>query len=96
MLIEHIVEFELRGPGPLVVRTCNPKTGYFHDKTKISQGKSGSELLPIFTGTAKNIGEGNVGLLCFPPTWLSHLQNVTPKRKVLNVFLDLKCKGRKD
>ena len=33
MFIEQIIEFELRSPGPLG-RTCNPKTSYFHDKTK--------------------------------------------------------------
>ena len=36
MFIEEIVEFELRGPGPLD-RTYNPKTVYFHDKIKISK-----------------------------------------------------------
>ena len=36
MLIEQIIEFQLRGPGP-PGRTCTPSTGYFHDKTKISQ-----------------------------------------------------------
>ena len=35
MLIEQIIEFELRGPGPFG-RTCTPITGYFHDITKIS------------------------------------------------------------
>ena len=34
MLIEQIIEFELRGPGP-PSRTCAPITGYFRDKTKI-------------------------------------------------------------
>ena len=33
MLIEQIVEFKLRGPGPLG-HTCTPTTGYVHDKTK--------------------------------------------------------------
>ena len=33
MLIEQIIEFELRGQGPLD-RTCTPTTGYFHVKTK--------------------------------------------------------------
>ena len=36
MLIEQIIEFKLREPGPLS-RTCTPKPGYFHDKTKISK-----------------------------------------------------------
>ena len=34
MFIEQIIEFELKGPGALD-RTCNSKTGYFYDKTKI-------------------------------------------------------------
>ena len=42
MIIEQIIEFELRGP---VGRSCAPKTGYFYDKTKISRDKSSSELL---------------------------------------------------
>ena len=36
MLIEQIIEFELRGPGP-PRRSCFPTTGYFYDKTKISR-----------------------------------------------------------
>ena len=35
MLIEQIIEFKLRGLGPLN-RTCPSTTGYFHVKTKIS------------------------------------------------------------
>ena len=36
MLIEQIVELQLRGPGPPGL-TCTSITGYFHDKTKISK-----------------------------------------------------------
>ena len=36
MLIEQIIEFELRGLGPLG-RICTPTTGYFHVKIKISK-----------------------------------------------------------
>ena len=36
MLIEQIIEFELGRPG-IPGRTYTPTTGYFHDKTKISQ-----------------------------------------------------------
>ena len=50
MLIEQIIEFELRMPG----RTYIPKTGYFHDKTKIFKGKSPSALF-----NAKNVAESN-------------------------------------
>ena len=34
MLIEQIIEFELREPGRQS-RTCTPTTGYFYDKTNI-------------------------------------------------------------
>ena len=36
MLIEQIIEFQLRGPGPSG-RTCTSITGLLHDKTKISK-----------------------------------------------------------
>ena len=36
MLIEQIVELQLRGPGPPGL-TCTSITGYFHGKTKISK-----------------------------------------------------------
>ena len=41
MLIEQIIEVESRVAGMLVVHI--PKTGYFHDKTKIFRGKSSRE-----------------------------------------------------
>ena len=34
MLIKQVIEFELRGLGPLD-RICTPATSYFHVKTKI-------------------------------------------------------------
>ena len=37
MLIEQIIELQLRGLDP--GRTYTPITGYFHDKTKISEEK---------------------------------------------------------
>ena len=36
MLIEQIVKFQWRGPGPPGL-TCTSITGYFHDKTKIAK-----------------------------------------------------------
>ena len=36
MLIEQIIELQLRGPGP-PDQTNTPLTGNFHDKTKTSQ-----------------------------------------------------------
>ena len=46
MRIEQIIEFQLRGSGPLG-RTCTPIIGKLHDKTKISSGKSSNGLLFI-------------------------------------------------
>ena len=36
MLIEQVIEIELRGPGP-PGPTCTAVTGKLHDKTKISK-----------------------------------------------------------
>ena len=36
MLIEQIIEFEWRGPGP-PNRTCTPITANFHNETKLSK-----------------------------------------------------------
>ena len=44
MLIEQIIEFKLRGLGPLNP-TCSPTTGYFHVKTKISEENVGVDYL---------------------------------------------------
>ena len=43
MLIEQIIEFEWRGPGP-PIRTCTPITANFHNETKFSKKKSSSGL----------------------------------------------------
>ena len=67
----------MRGPEP-PGRTCTTKTGYFQDKNL--PGKPSSELLSTF----KIFAGGNVP--CYPPTGPSHLQNLTPKCKILNVF----------
>ena len=40
MLIEQLIESELRDPGSLG-RTCNPKTVYSYDKTKFSKENLG-------------------------------------------------------
>ena len=53
MLIEQIIEVESRVPGLLVVHI--PKTGYFHDKTKMFKGKFSSAVF-----NAKNVAQSNV------------------------------------
>ena len=86
MFTEQIIEFELKGPGT-PARTCNSKTDYFHDKTKISKDNkfSSESLLP-----AKHIAEGNVP--CFPSPGPSQLQNLSKNCLVLNE----NCKQKKD
>ena len=58
MLIEQIIELELREPGP-PSRTCTSKTGYFHEKQNF-HGKYLSHYLLL-----KIFAEGNIP--CFPP-----------------------------
>ena len=79
MIIKNFFEFELKGPGPLG-RACTSTTGYFDDKTKI---------------TKENLGVDHYLLLKYCmmqctlifPTWPNHIQNLTPKCKILSVFL---------
>ena len=80
MLIEQIIEFESRVPWSLVVHI--PKTGYFHDKTKIFKGKSSSALF-----NAKNVAESNVAYLNFPD--LGHVTKFNPKMQDFKRVLDL-------
>ena len=82
MIVEQIIEFESRGLGPYS-RTCTPKTGYFMIIQKTSRkNKSSNELL----FAVKNSGKNNALYFPVPPSGQSHLQNLTQKRKILNVF----------
>ena len=66
MLIEQIIEFEVRGHGP-PGRTCTPTTGYFPDKTKISKESLRVDYFIIY---CYNIAQGNV--LYFPQPGPNH------------------------
>ena len=79
MLVEQIIEFQFWGPGP-TGRTCTPIAGYFHDKTKISK----EDLRVDYYVLLLNIAGGYVLHLSLPGQ--NHLQNFTPKCKILNVF----------
>ena len=79
MLIEHI--FELREPGP-PGRLCTPITDCFHDKTIIC--KEDIRLDCYFVIYCKNIAGGSVLYFLLPGS--NHLQSLTPKCKILNVF----------
>ena len=48
VLIEQIIEFELRSPGP-PGRTCTSTTGKFHEKTKISEENLRVDDYEVFT-----------------------------------------------
>ena len=72
ILIEQIIEFELRSPG----RTCTPTTGYFPKKTKISKEYLRVDYFIIYS---YNIAESEV--LYFHLPRQNHLQNLTPKCK---------------
>ena len=79
MLIEQIVEFQWRGPGPPGL-TCNSITGYFHDKTKISKEnlRVGFHLLQMVA---------RVNAPYFPLPGANHVQlNFNTKMQDVNVF----------
>ena len=78
MLVELILEFNLKSPSSLVVHAIL-KLVIFVTKQKDIQGKSSSELFL----TAKNIAKGNVR--SFPSPGSSQLQNLSQKRCILNV-----------
>ena len=78
MLIEQIIEFELKKPGP-PGRKCSSTTGYFHDKQK--------SLSNIFEWIIFYLLLKFCSRRCtlHPPTW-TKLQNLTPKCNILNVY----------
>ena len=76
MLIEQI--FELRGPGP-PGRICTPITGCFNHKTIISEENFRVDCYSLLKYCRK---QGT--LLPLPKP--SHLQNITPDCKILNVL----------
>ena len=83
MLIERVIELQLRGPGP-PGRTYTPITGYCHDKTKISK-----ENLRVDYYLLLKCCKRQCTLQLRQRTLAGpyHLQlNLTPKCKMLNVF----------
>ena len=71
-----MVEFELRGPGPPGSACNNPKTSYFHEKTKISE-KNFRGLSSKLLHTAKYTAKDNVPY--FPSPGPSQLQKFIKK-----------------
>ena len=81
MLVEQIIEFELRGPRPPGLR-CTPTTGYFLDKTKISK----KNLLAHYYQAYLLLKYSRRQCTLLPLPKRNQLQNLTPKFKILNVF----------
>ena len=85
MLIERIIELQLRGPGP-PGRTCTPITGYCHDKTKIAK-----ENLRVDYYLPLKCCKRQCTLLS--PTWTKSLTiKFNSKMQDVKRVLDLNCK----
>ena len=85
MLIKQIIEIESMVPGLLVIHIS--KTGYFHDQTKIFNGKSSSESF-----NAENVAESNVPW--FP--WPGQVTKFNPKMQDFKRVLDLTWSKARD
>ena len=83
MLIEQIIEFQLRGLGPLAVRVLFK--WLFSWQNKNLQGKFWSELL----FTAQILQEA---MYLASPTWAKSLTKFNPKMQDFKRVLDLNCK----
>ena len=77
MFIEQI--FKFRGPGPPGRICSTPITGWFHHKTTILK-----ESIRLDCYLLLKYCWGQCTLLPLPRP--NHLQNLTPKCKILNVF----------
>ena len=85
MFLEQIIEFQLRGLGPLAVH-CTPITGEFHDKTKISK-----ENLRVDYYLLLNYCRKQCALL--PSTWTKSLTiKIFHLMEDFNRVLDFNCK----
>ena len=82
MLTEQIIEFELKGDGPLG-HTCSPGTGYFYDKTKISE-----ENFPVDYCLLLKYCTRQCNLLS--PTWAKSLPKFNPKMQDFKRVFGLK------
>ena len=84
MLIEQIIEFKLKRPGPFD-RTCTPKTDYFHDKTKIFNANLRMNYYSLLKMLQK-------ALYFAFPIWAKSLTKLNQKMLNLKRVLDLTCK----
>ena len=94
MLIEQIIQFELRGPEPLkfnntFTRTYTPTTGYLYEKTKISK-----ENLRVDYYLLLKYCKRQCNLIS--PTWAQSLTKFNLKMQDFKRDLDLNCKQKED
>ena len=86
MLIEQIIELQLRGPGP-PGGTRTPITGYFHDKTRISKENLRVDYYLLLKCCKRQC------TLYFPLPGPNHLQlKFNSKMQDIKHVLDLNCK----
>ena len=85
MLIEQIIDFELRGPGP-PGRTCTPTAGYFHDKAKISEENFRVDYYLLVEYCRRQC-------TLLLPTWAKSLINFNLKMQDFKRVLDLNGKN---
>ena len=79
MIIEQIIKFEFRGLVPLGC-ICAPATDYFYDKTKISKKNLRVDYYLLLKYCTRQC------TLLSPIPGPNHLQNLTPKCKILKCF----------
>ena len=84
MLIERMIELQLRGPEP-PGRTCTPITDYFHDKTKISTKNLRVDYYLLLKCC-------NRQCILFFPTWTKSQLKFNSKMQDVKRGLDLNCK----
>ena len=85
MLIERIIELQLRGLGP-PSRTCTPIAGYFHDETKISKENLRVDYYLLLKCCKRQC-------TLFLPTWTkSFTLKFNSKMQDVKRVLDLNCK----
>ena len=84
MVVKQIIEFELKGPGP-PRRTCTPITGYFHDKTIISEKNFRMDYYLQLKYCTRQCN-------LLPPIRAKSLTKFNPKMQDFKCGLDLNCK----
>ena len=80
MLIEQIIEFDVREPGP-PGRTCTSTAGYFHDKIKTSKENLRVDYYLMLKYCTRQCA-------LFSPIWVKSLTKFNPKMQDFKDLLD--------